>query len=99
VVGVSTIKNLKCYLKFSFFSYALPSLYSLFGPRAFDNPSAIKRIRTLFKNSRMCGGSTAAFLKNYFKYASISRRISNLPDDRVEGRPEVSLLSLLPTVN
>ncbi len=51
--GASPIKNLKCYLKFSFSGCALPTLFSLFAQRAFDKPSAIKRIRTLSENSRV----------------------------------------------
>ena len=58
VVGVSPIKNLKCYLKFPFPGRALPSLFSLFAPRAFDKPSVIKRFRTLSKNSRVYGISS-----------------------------------------
>jgi len=46
-------KNLRCYLKFSFFCSALPSLFSLFAPRAFHNSFAIRRIRTLSENCQV----------------------------------------------
>ena len=51
--GVSPINNLKCYLKFSLSGCTLPSLFSLFAPRAFHKSFAFKRIRTLSENSRV----------------------------------------------
>jgi hypothetical protein len=72
VVGVSPIKNLECYLKFSFSGCALPSLSSLFAQRAFDKPSAIKRIRTLLKNSRVVLVSLNRFSKQKLEVSSHS---------------------------
>jgi len=97
--GVFLFENLKCYLKFSSSGCALPSLFSLFTPRVFANPSAIKRIRTLSENSRVYGDSNAEFLKYYFKSAAISSRFSNLPKSRAKERPEVILSVELSTFN
>src|SRR6266478_1250767 len=58
--------------------FALPTLFSLFAPRAFHNSFAINLFPTLSQNCRVSPTPRHPFLKDYFNCGRISGRLNHL---------------------